>query len=331
MRYRRLGSTDLQLSEVGFGVWTLSAGWWGNYTDDEAIALLRRAFDLGVTFFDAADTYGNGRAEELVGRAFAGRRDSVVIGTKFGYDFYNYAGERRGQQEIPQDWSESHVRRALEGSLQRLGTDYIDIYQLHNPKMDAIENDSLWALLEEFRREGKVRVYGPALGPAIGWRDEGAKALRERPCGVLHQIYNMLEQEPGRDLAALARERGTGVLVRVPHSSGLLEGKYTLETKFDKGDHRSHRKREWLVEGLQKLDKLQFLVRDDRTIGQAALRWLFADPAITSALPNIYNDEQLVEFAGAADSPDLTEDELARIDDLYARGFSLKDEVAHSA
>lgn len=324
MRYRKLGDSDLHLSEVGFGLWTLSTGWWGSYTDDEAIALLRTAYDSGVTFFDAADTYGSGRSEELLGRAFEGMRDRVVLGTKFGYDFYAYGGERTGQRELPQDWSPSFVRKALEESLRRLRTDHIDIYQLHNPKMDAIENDGLWGLLEDLKREGKVRVYGPALGPAIGWRDEGVRALRERPCGVIHHIYNMLEQDPGREFNAVARERGSGALVRVPHSSGLLEGKYTLETTFDPSDHRSHRPREWLVNGLKKLERLQFLVRPDRTIGQAALRWLFADPAVTCALPNIYNGEQLDEFVTASDSPDLTEEELARVADLYDHNFYLE-------
>ncbi len=328
MRYRPLGTTGLQLSELGFGLWTMSAGWWGDHAGDAAIALMRRAHELGVTYFDAADTYGNGGSEELVGRAFEGMRDKVVIGTKFGYDFYNYSGERRGQQELPQDWSEAHVRKALEGSLKRLGTDYIDIYQLHNPKMDAIADDRLWALLEQFRVEGKIRVYGPSLGPAIGWHDEGVKALTERNCGVLHQIYNMLEQYPGQELATLAAQRGTGVLVRVPHSSGLLEGHYTLETKFDKSDHRSHRKREWLVDGVQKIEQLRFLEREGRSLGQAALRWLFADPAITCALPNIYNEEQLIEFAAAADSPDLSNDEMARIAELYEHGFYLTPETA---
>ncbi len=326
MRYRKLGDSEISLSEVGFGVWTVSAGWWGDFTDDEAIALLRAAYDRGVTFFDAADSYGNGRAEELLGRAFEGMRDRIVIGSKFGYDFYTYGDQRRGHQEIPQDWSLAFVRKALDESLRRLRTDHIDIYQLHNPKMDAVDSDELWALLEDFRREGKVRAYGPALGPAIGWVDEGVKAMRTRNCGVLQHIYNMLEQDPGRELNAVAREQGVGVLVRVPHASGLLEGRFTRDTTFDKNDHRSHRPQGWLDTGLKMLEKLQFLVREDRTIGQAALRWLLAEPAITSALPNIYNLEQLDEFVRASDSPDLTDEELARVQDLYDRDFHLRPE-----
>ena len=328
MRYRPLGDSGIQLSEVGFGAWTVSTGWWGTYSDDEAIALMRAAYDRGITYFDVADTYGNGRSEELIGRAFEGMRDRIVVGTKFGYDFYTNAGDRSGHAELPQDWSPQFVRKALEESLRRLRSDHVDLYQMHNPKMDAVVKDELWGTLEDLKREGKIRVFGPALGPAIGWRDEGVKALRQRDPGLLHIIHNMLEQDPGREMTAICRERGIGVLVRVPHSSGLLEGKYTLETTFDANDHRSHRKREWLVEGLQKLDLLQFLVRDDRTIGQAALRWLLADPAVATTLPNIYNVEQLDEFTGASNSPDLNEDEMARVADLYERNFDLQKEVA---
>lgn len=328
MRYRQLGNTDLRLSELGFGVWTLSTGWWGTYTDDEAVALLRAALERGVTFFDAADSYGNGRGEELLGRALEGRRGDVVIGTKFGYDFYTNGGERNGQRELPQDWSPAFVRKSLEESLRRLRTDHIDVYQLHNPKMDAVHNDELFATLEDLKREGKIGVYGPALGPANGWRDEGALAMRTRDCGVLHIIYNMLEQEPGRPLVEAARARGAGVMVRVPHSSGLLEGKYTEETTFDASDHRSHRKRDWLINGLKKVEQLQPLVRPDRTMGQLAQRWLLADPAVATTLPNIYNLEQLDEFAGASDSPDLTEDELKFVADLYEKNFHVVEEAA---
>ena len=129
MKYRTFPGTDLTVSEIGFGVWTTSAGWWGDYSDEQAIHLLHRAADLGITFFDTADTYGDGRGETILADAFAkgGRRADVVIGTKFGYDFYGH-GERRGQQERPQDFSPRFIRFALEQSLRRLGTDYVDLY-----------------------------------------------------------------------------------------------------------------------------------------------------------------------------------------------------------
>src|SRR5581483_4735256 len=204
-------------------------------------------------------------------------------------------------------------RAACEASLRRLNTDVIDCWQLHNPKMDAIEDDGLWQTLADLRREGKIRSYGVALGPRIGWRDEGLRALRERRVPVIQIIHNLLEQEPGADLIAAARETGASVIVRVPHSSGLLEGHFTEETTFSPGDHRNHRPREWLIDGVKKVELLRFLEDSDRrTLGQAALKWLLAEPAIVSTLPNIYDAAQLEEFAAAPDSPDLSAAELAR-------------------
>jgi aryl-alcohol dehydrogenase-like predicted oxidoreductase len=323
MRYRPLAGTGLQVSEVGFGVWTVSAGWWGEYTDEQAIALIRRALDLGITFFDTADTYGDGRGETLLAAALAGRREEVVIATKFGYDASRQEGPR-GQRELPHDWSPAFVRRACIASLRRLGTDRIDCWQLHNPRMDAIERDDLWQTLDDLRREGLIRAYGVALGPRIGWREEGLRALRERRVPVIQIIHNLLEQEPGADLIAAARETGASVLVRVPHSSGLLEGHFTEHTTFPPGDHRRHRPRAWLIDGLKKVERLRFLEAGGRrTLGQAALRWLLAEPAVASTLPNIYDAAQLEEFARAADVPDLTAAELRRCAELYAADFGL--------
>jgi aryl-alcohol dehydrogenase-like predicted oxidoreductase len=284
---------------------------------------MRKAFDLGITYFDTADTYGHGKGETLLADALGDKRDQIVIGTKFGYDWYNHQ-VRRGQQERPQDWSPRFIRYACEESLKRLRTDHIDIYQLHNPKMDAVQSDELFATLEDLKAEGKIRHYAAALGPAIGWEAEGLAVIRNRDIAAVHQIYNLLEQSPGNRLAEACAAKGVGVICRVTHSSGLLEGKYTLETTFDKGDHRNHRKREWLVEGLHKVDRLSFLTEGTgRTIGQAAMQWLLAQPAVATLLPNIYNEEQLSEFAEAADVPPLTTAELDRVQDLYGDNFGL--------
>ena len=324
MKYRTLANTGIEVSAVGFGLWTISTGWWGIDDDQHGINLLRQAFDSGVTFFDTADTYGQGKGETILADALGDVRDRIVIATKFGYDFYNHTNDREGHKELPQDFSPKHVRFAVEQSLKRLSTDYIDVYQIHNPRMWAVRSDELFGILEELKAEGKIRCYGVALGPAIGWELEGLAVIRGRDISTLQIIHNMLEQDPGRSLIAASGERGVSVFVRVPHSSGLLEGKYTADTTFPPNDHRSHRPREWLTEGLQKLDKLSFLTDGTgRTIGQAAIQFILASPAVASVLPNIYDAEQLSEFVTAADTPQLTEDELARIAELYERNFGL--------
>jgi aryl-alcohol dehydrogenase-like predicted oxidoreductase len=198
--------------------------------------------------------------------------------------------------------------------------------------MDAIENDALFGLMEEFKKEGKIRAYGVALGPKIGWLEEGVKAMRERNLDGVQMIYNLLEQDPGRDLIEAARETGTSLVVRVPHSSGMLEGKYTENTTFAKNDHRRHRPKEWLTEGLKKVERLGFLTESgERTLGQAALKFVLASPEIVSTLPNIYDEEQLKEFAAAPETPDFTKEELARVEELYESNFGLQEQSAVSS
>ena len=328
MKYRTYPKTDIAVSEVGFGLWTTSTNWWGEMTDDQAVALLHEAADRGITLFDAADTYGNGRSEEQLGRAFGDRRASVVYSTKFGYDFYTYAGERKGQNEIPHDFTPAFVRYALEQSLRRLRTDAIDIYSIHNAHLSEIENDELFALLESFVSEGKVRSYGVALGPAIGWLVEGCEAARRRNVTNVQMIWSMLEQFPGDAMlrAAYDARADTGYQIRVPHASGMLEGKYTLETVFPPGDHRNHRPRSWLVGGVQKVETLRFLEEPGRTLGQAAIQWLLAEPKVMTVLPNIYDRAQLVEFATAVDTPVFSASELDRVAKLAKTNFGVSEE-----
>ena len=329
MKYRTYPAGNVTVSEVGFGLWTTSTGWWGEKSDDEAVAMLHAAHDLGITFYDAADTYGNGRSEEQLAKAFGDRRDRVVYATKFGYDFSSAGDDvRRGQSELPQDFSPAFVRSALEASLRRLQTDYVDIYQMHNARMAQIDDDALWELLESLKREGKIRMYGVALGPAIGWLFEGVDAIEKRNCPSLQIIWNMLERFPGNEQikAAYGAQADTGYMIRVPHSSGMLEGHYTAETVFAENDHRRHRPRSWLLNGIQKIEQLRFLERPDRTLGQAAIQWLLAEPRVMTVLPNIYDAVQLREFASAPQAPALTDDELARVDDLYANNFGIKEE-----
>ncbi|MEY2485283.1 MAG: hypothetical protein QOH39_931 [Verrucomicrobiota bacterium] len=329
MRFRTYKNTDLTVSEVGFGLWTISTGWWGKFTEGEAIALMHKAFDLGVTLFDAADTYGNGLSEELIAKAFPSQRDEIVIATKVGYDFVTHGETRgRGQREIPQDFSPEAILRATDAALKRLKTDRIDLLQLHNIRMEQVYDDSLWKTLDRLKDEGKIRYYGVALGPAIGWLYEGVNCIRQREITSLQHIYNMLEQHPGRAIqhAAAEADKDTMFLIRVTHSSGMLEGKYTAETTFPPTDHRSHRPRSWLLNGVKKIDQLRFLENSGRSFGQVALRWLLDDEKVASTLPNIYNEEQLVEFAAAPETPALTPDEVARIEDLYAGNFGLEPE-----
>jgi aryl-alcohol dehydrogenase-like predicted oxidoreductase len=329
MKFRTYRNTDLTVSTVGFGLWTISTGWWGQFTEGEAIALMHRAFDLGITLFDAADTYGNGLSEELIAKAFPTRRDEIVVATKIGYDVAQHGSdERRGQRAIPHDFSPAALVRSTDAALKRLKTDRIDLLQLHNIGLEQVDDDAVWETLESLVSAGKIRYYGFALGPAIGWLYEGIRGIEKRPVTSVQHIYNMLETHPGAALHETARTaaRDTMFLIRVTHSSGMLEGRYTEDTVFPPNDHRNHRPRSWLLNGVKKIDQLRFLEGPDRTLGQAALLWLLADDRVASTLPNIYDAAQLAEFAGASDAPALGEDEMARIAELARENFGVSEE-----
>ncbi len=330
MRYRVFPGTDIRVSEVGFGTWTLATGWWGEKTDEEAVTMLRRSYDeYGVTFFDAADTYGNGRSERQLAEAFRGMRDKVVYSTKIGYDIYDEAAARarRGQSELPQKFDRDYMRFAVDKCLERLETDRIEVLQLHNVKMEHVRDPEVWKTLREMKDEGIIGVWGAAFGPAIGWLYEAVELCEREPdVGTIQMIWNILEQNPGTQMVEAARDHAPDCTfnIRVTHASGMLEGKYTEDTVFAANDHRRHRPKSWLVNGLKKISTLDFLA-ERMTLGQAALKWLLHDKSVITVLPNIYDNEQLAEFAAASDLPPLTGDQMRRVTELNAGNFGVEE------
>ena len=323
MRFRRFGQSELVVSEVGFGVWTLASDWWGHVEDKQA--LLHAALDSGINFIDTAPVYGDGGlGETLLADVLASHRDEIVLTTKCGYDI---EADRKypGQSERPHDWRPESIRTQLEGSLRRLGIDHIDLYQLHNTRIEPILADDLWAELEAIRTEGKVRELGVALGPAIGWVEEGLVAIRDRNIVSLQTVFNILEQEPGLTFAAApnAADGKVGLISRVPHASDALSGRVTRDTVFPPGDHRSHRKRDNMLDNFDKADTLSFLWEDaGRTRGQAAIAGILANPSFTTVLPTCVEVDEVREYAAASDLP-LSDDERARLDAMWAQNFGI--------
>src|SRR5690242_4089209 len=222
----------------------------------------------------------------------------------------------------------AYIRMAVDRCLERLETDHIDVLQLHNAKMEHVRDAELWGTLRELQREGKIRAWGGAFGPAIGWLYEAVELVEREPdINTIQMIWNILEQHPGTAMIDAAKKYAPNCCfnVRVTHASGMLEGKYTEETVFPANDHRRHRPRSWLVNGIKKIRTLDFLTKQ-MTLGQAALKWLLAEPLVVTTLPNIYDDEQLSEFASASDQPELSQDELTRIATLAEQNFGVDEE-----
>ncbi len=326
MKFRQLPRTGLSLSEVGFGVWTVATDWWGKRTDAERSALLENAVELGINFFDTADTYGEGYGEEVLAKFLGHRRNELVFATKFGYDFYDTSVPRIGHQERPQNFDREFVTFACEQSLSRLNTDYIDLYQIHNPRVTALERDELFETLEQLQFDGKIRHYGVALGPDIGWAEEGMAAMQDRHVESLQIIYSILEQEPALDFFPIAEEEQVGLLSRVPHASNTLTGVHIEPPTFNENDHRALRKAEWMHTALQKVERVKFLVQEDtRTMAQSAIQFCLARPSIVSVLPNITSLEELREYTAALETPALTQAEQDQLLELWHNGFYLED------
>ena len=299
--------------------------WWGEVKEEDGINLLQKAADKGITFFDTADTYGAGYGEEIIPKALADRRKDLVIGTKFGYDI---EAPREGHMERPQQWDPDFVKKACEGSLRRLQTDYIDIYQYHNPRLKALQRDDTIAALEDLKAEGKIRYYGVAVGPDIGWLEEGMYAVNEMKVPA-ELIYSILEQDPADIMMETAAKNGVGVYSRVPHASGMLDGKYTKDTvleesPFDPSDHRAYRRMHWLKNSIEKLNKIDFMFAGKpATVGQIAIKFTLMPEIMASCLPTMTSVEQIDEYAAACDIDDIPQSETDQLAALYTDNFGV--------
>jgi aryl-alcohol dehydrogenase-like predicted oxidoreductase len=328
MKYRKLGKGGIKVSEIGFGAWVIGLDWWGKkIDDDQAIKMLKRAYDLGINFYETADMYGKGKSEKMIAQVFKDMRNEVVYSTKWGYDMYS--AEQIEHNEIQQKHNYEFLAYALQQSMERLHTDYIDVYSLHNPKMDAITNDKLFTSLDNLVQKGKIKSHGVALGPAIGWKDEGLLAIEKRNITCLQTVYNILEQDPGRTFLISARKHNVGIMVRVPDASGVLTGKVTEKTVFDKNDHRANRKKGWIIEAMQKISKLKPIANTKGwTISQLAIKFILSQKEISVVLPTAVSIEEIETFAEMSDGNYLNKNELEQINDLYNNNFYIQPTIS---
>ncbi|WP_432797633.1 aldo/keto reductase [Poriferisphaera sp. WC338] len=327
---RVIPGTDLAVSLLGFGNFTFGTNWWGEFSDDDAARVQNYAFDQGVNFFDSAPAYGNGVAEKRLKETikYAGR-DNIVVSTKFGYDFYSDPGAPKSQRERKQDFSEAFIRKDLELSLERMGVETIDLYQAHNLKLPDM-GETLVRVMEALVKEGKVRYWGVAVGPAIGWREECHEAFLKYDAATVQTVFNMYEQDPGRECCEIADARGKGgVIARVPTNSGMLDDEFkSPDHEFAHNDHRKFRDKNWLIYGLQKNDMVRPIAESlGLSLRQFAMKWLASQPGMVSVEPNILSEADVDEFAAAADGSGLPGEVLAQIQAWYDDDFGLGEEA----
>jgi len=317
LKYKPLGKSGIKVSEIGFGAWTIALNWWGKEIDeDEAKRMLKKAYDLGINFFETADMYGKGKSERLIGEVFKDMRNEVIISTKYGYDFET--AEQIGHTELPQQFDPKFTENALKNSLERLQTDYVDVYGLHNPKLRHIRDDVIFETLDKKIDEGKIKTCQMALGPAIGWTQEGIEAMNRKNISAVQTVYNILEQTPGNELIENAVKKDVGILVRVPDASGILTGKVTPETKISEKDHRKERTIEWRKSAMQKVEQLRPIAeRNGLNITEFAIKFILSKKAVSSVLPTVINTDEIEMFAAMSDGKYIPDSDMKEIDDLY--------------
>lgn len=319
MKYRTLGKSGIKVSEIGFGAWTLGLDWWGKkIEDDEAKRLLKHAYDLGINYFETGDIYGRGKSEQLIGEVFAGMRNEVVISTKYGYDIYS--NEQIGHKELPQKFTPEFTEFALKKSMERLQTDYLDVYGLHNPKIHTIRDKPIFDYLDKKVKEGTIKSYQIALGPAIGWTREGLESMDLTNTTAVQTVYNILEQNPGNILIENGEKHNVGILVRVPDASGILTGKVTADTKISEKDHRSVRSGDWVKQSLHKVDQLMPIAKKyGWNITELAIKFILSYKGISSVLPTVVSEEEIVMFSEMSDGKYLDLSDRNEITNLFSQ------------
>lgn len=301
MRLRALGNTGIKVSEIGFGGWAIggvadASGTplgWGKTSDDESLAAIRRARDLGVTFFDTADSYGFGRSESLLGIVLSRRRSDVVIATKVGV-------MRGSDGALKKDFSRQHIFHAVDGSLKRLRTDYIDLYQAHNPTMEQLRREEIQEAMARLQEIGKIRYWGVSISTP----EEGIEIISHGWANALQVLFNVLNQQPASDLFPLAKQKGYGIIARVPLASGLLTGKFRVDTVFPAEDVRQNfltpRR---LEEAIQRVDEARSIIGGSaKSLAEGALQFVLADDAVSTTIPGARSVRQVETNAAAAES-----------------------------
>lgn len=298
MQYRTLGRTELWISEIGFGAWGIGGGW-GRQDDEEGVRALQRAFDLGINFYDTAYVYGDGHSERLIARALGDRRDKIVIASKVPPKTFKWPV--RSDQPVAETFPKNWVIECTERTLKNLGTDYLDVQQLHSWTESYMQQLDWFEALETLRDQGKVRYFGVS---ADSWEPYDTVGLVESgEIDSIQVIYNIWEQRPEEKLFPAALKYNVGIIVRVPFEEGILAGAFDENTQFEEGDWRA----DWLppdrlAEAARRVRALEaFLAEDRPTLAALALKYCLSHPAVSTVIPGMRRTANVEANCAASD------------------------------
>ena len=315
MNYRPLGRTGWQVSEVSFGAWAIG-GAWGSVDDNESIAALHKAIDLGVNFIDTADVYGDGRSERLISQVLKERSEQIYVATKAG---------RRLDPHVADGYNAKNLTAFIERSLKNLDTDCLDLVQLHCPPTEVFYRPEVFGALDDLMQAGKIRYYGVSVEKV----EEALKAIEYPNVQTVQIIFNMFRHRPAGLFFEQAIKRQVGILARVPLASGLLTGKMTRQTEFADDDHRQYNRQGAAFDrgetfsgvdyeaGLDAVDELRPLVPQGATMAQFALRWILMHEAVSCVIPGAKRPSQAADNVGASALPPISPAGMAKITAIY--------------
>jgi len=319
MEQRILGKTGRSVSTVGLGTWQLGADW-GSVTEKDALAVLEASVEHGVTFFDTADVYGDGRSEQFIGRFLTARPElNVTVATKMG----------RRVDQVPENYTLANFRDWTDRSRRNLQQDTLDLVQLHCPPSSVYSNSAVYDALDTLVSEGAIRNYGVSVERA----DEALEAIKRGNTASVQIILNAFRLKPLDEVLPAAKEAGVGIIVRVPLASGLLSGKYTSETEFPANDHRNYNRSGAAFDvgetfsgvdfatGLTAAQEFSALVPDGVTTPQAALAWIVAQDGVTTVIPGARSAQQAAANAEAGDMKVVGAGLSDGVRDIYDRYF----------
>jgi aryl-alcohol dehydrogenase-like predicted oxidoreductase len=315
MHYRALGRTGWKVSEISFGAWAIG-GAWGSTDDNESVAALHQAVDCGMNFIDTADVYGNGHSERLVGQVKRERKDQVVVATKAG---------RRLSPHIAEGYNARNLAGFVEDSLRNLGTDCVDLLQLHCPPTAVYYTPEVFGALDDLARAGKIRHYGVSVETV----EEALKAIEFPNVQTVQIIFNCFRLRPAELFFPEAKRRGVGILARVPLASGMLTGKLTRDSKFAPDDHRNFNRHGEAFDvgetfsgvdydvAIEAVEEMRRLVPAGASMAQLALRWILMFDAVSCAIPGGKRPAQVADNCAASDMPLLPNETMAAVARIY--------------
>lgn len=317
MEYRELGRTGWRVSTISFGSWAIGGGW-GQVSNEDSLAALHRAIDLGVNFIDTADVYGDGRSEKLVARVRNERSEPIYVATKAG---------RRLDPHIASGYNRENLVSFVERSLRNLDTDVIDLLQLHCPPTEVYYMPETFGVLDDLIKQGKLRYYGVSVEKV----EEALKAMEYPNVQTVQIIFNIFRQRPQELFFAEAKRRQIGILARVPMASGLLTGKITKDTEFPSDDHRNFNRHGEFFDvgetfsgvdfetGLEAVEQLRPLAPEGMSMAQFALRWILMDDAISCVIPGAKNPAQAEENIKTTEFPLLNDETIEKVREVYTQ------------